>query len=61
MKRGAANLLGGRAVRYELHGFTASELGPELDLDRLLNHGYLPRINASARRAGCWTPTWRTT
>src|SRR6516162_5967663 len=25
VKRGAANLLGGRAVRYELHGLTAAE------------------------------------
>ena len=49
VKRGAANLLGGRAVRYELHGFSASELGREFDLDRLLNHGYLPRIYAAAR------------
>jgi len=49
VKRGAANLLGGRAVRYELHGFSASELGLEFNLDRLLNHGYLPRFYASAR------------
>jgi predicted AAA+ superfamily ATPase len=44
VRRGGANLLGGRAVRYELHGLTAAELGDEFDLDRLLNHGYLPRI-----------------
>ena len=44
VKRGAANLLGGRAVRYELFGLTGSELGKEFDLNRLLNHGYLPRI-----------------
>jgi predicted AAA+ superfamily ATPase len=49
VKRGAANLLGGRAVRYALHGFSASELGLEFNLDRLLNHGYLPRFYASAR------------
>jgi predicted AAA+ superfamily ATPase len=49
VKRGAANLLGGRAVRYELHGLTAAELGREFDLDRMLNHGYLPRIHASER------------
>jgi predicted AAA+ superfamily ATPase len=49
VKRGAANLLGGRAVRYELHGLTAGELGRELDLERLLNHGSLPRIYASPR------------
>jgi predicted AAA+ superfamily ATPase len=49
VRRGAANLLGGRALRYELHGLTAGELGEQFDLDRLLNHGYLPRIYASDR------------
>ena len=49
VKRGAANLLGGRAVRYELHGLTGAELDRQFDLDRLLNHGYLPRIYASDR------------
>jgi predicted AAA+ superfamily ATPase len=49
VKRGAANLLGGRAVRRELHGITATEVGAHLDLDRLLNHGYLPRIYLSDR------------
>jgi len=51
VKRGAGNLLGGRAVRYELHGLTAAELGPRIDLDRLLNHGCLPRIFESDRAA----------
>jgi len=51
VKRGAANLLGGRAMRYELHGLTASELGRDFDLDRLLNHGYLPRIYEGSRPA----------
>ncbi len=49
VKRGAANLLGGRAIRYELHGLTASELAGEFDLDRMLNHGYLPRIYEASR------------
>ncbi len=44
VRRGAANLLGGRAVRYELRGLTSAELGNEFDLPRILNHGYLPRI-----------------
>ena len=35
------------AVRYELHGLTASELGKDFQLDRILNHGYLPRIYLS--------------
>jgi predicted AAA+ superfamily ATPase len=49
VKRGAANLLGGRAVRYELHGLTAAELGKDFDLDRVLNAGYLPRMYAAER------------
>jgi predicted AAA+ superfamily ATPase len=47
VKRGQANLLGGRAVRYELHGLTAQEIGQEFDLKRMLNHGYLPTIYQS--------------
>jgi len=47
VKRGQANLLGGRAVRYELHGLTAQEIGRDFDLDRILNHGYLPSIYQS--------------
>ena len=49
VKRGQANLLGGRAVRYELHGLIAGEIGREFNLDRLLNHGYLPRMYLSDR------------
>ena len=49
VRRGAANLLGGRAVRYELFGLTASELGADYDLVRLVNHGYLPRHYESDR------------
>ena len=49
VKRGAANLLGGRAIRYELYGLSASELGTEFDLQRMLNHGYLPRIYQGSR------------
>lgn len=48
VRRGAANLLGGRAVRYEMRGLTAGEIGDAFDLDRALNHGYLPRIYESA-------------
>ena len=49
VKRGGANLLGGRAVRYELHGLTAGEIGKEFELDRAVNHGYLPAIYLSER------------
>ncbi|MCI5148064.1 MAG: ATP-binding protein [Candidatus Electrothrix sp. MAN1_4] len=47
VRRGHANLLGGRAIRYEMFGFVAAELAPDFDLNRLLNHGYLPRIYLS--------------
>ncbi|TVR74253.1 MAG: AAA family ATPase, partial [Spirochaetaceae bacterium] len=43
LRRGHANLLGGRAIRYELLPLTAGEI-PEFDLLRALNHGLLPRI-----------------
>ncbi|MBI4603270.1 MAG: ATP-binding protein, partial [Planctomycetes bacterium] len=51
VRRGHANLLGGRAVRYELFGLVSAEIGPELDLTRLLNHGYLPRHYLSEQPA----------
>lgn len=37
-----ANLLGGRALRYELFPLVSSEI-PDFDLMRALNHGLLPR------------------
>jgi predicted AAA+ superfamily ATPase len=43
LKRGAANLLGGRALRYSLHGLVSKELGDAFDLNTLLNRGYMPR------------------
>ncbi len=43
LRRGQANLLGGRALRYELHGLVSEELGEDFDLVRCINHGYLPR------------------
>lgn len=44
LKRGHANLLGGRALRYFLYGITARELGADFQLTRLLNRGYLPAL-----------------
>ena len=44
VKHGAANLLGGRALRYELRGLTSAEVGASFDISRALNHGYLPRM-----------------
>lgn len=43
VKRGHANLLGGRALRYLLFGLVSEEIGSIFDLERLVNHGYLPR------------------
>jgi len=48
-KKGHANLLGGRALRYELYGLSAIELGDDFDLERVLNFGSLPRIYSSSR------------
>lgn len=42
LKRGHANLLGGRALRFELHGLVSAELKGRFNLERMLNHGYLP-------------------
>ena len=49
VRRGAANLLGGRALRYHFHGLTAAELGTGFDLTRMLNHGCLPRMYEASR------------
>lgn len=49
VKRGRANLLGGRAMRYELHGLTAREIGEDFNVTRMLNQGYLPRMYQSDR------------
>jgi predicted AAA+ superfamily ATPase len=49
VRKGQANLLGGRGLTFELFGFSAQELGGSFDLERMLNHGYLPRIYQSER------------
>ena len=41
LKRGKANLLGGRAWRYEMFPLVSPELG-EVDLLKALNHGLIP-------------------
>jgi predicted AAA+ superfamily ATPase len=53
VRRGHANLLGGRAIRYELSGLVSAELASDFDLVRALNHGFLPRhylADQAARR-----------
>ncbi len=42
LKRSSANLLGGRALRYQLYPLVSHEI-PNFDLQRALNHGMLPR------------------
>lgn len=44
LKKGAANLLAGRAFMYNLFPLTALELEGEFDLDRILTFGSLPKI-----------------
>ncbi|MBI5300152.1 MAG: ATP-binding protein [Deltaproteobacteria bacterium] len=55
LKRGAANLLAGRAFLYELFPLTHRELGNPFDLKDVLQYGSLPGIysydNASDKRA----------
>jgi predicted AAA+ superfamily ATPase len=44
LKRSHGNLLGGRALRFEMFGLTSVELGDAFNLERLLNRGWLPAI-----------------
>ena len=44
LKRGAANLLAGRAFTYNLYPLTSRELGDDFDLLRYLGFGGLPRL-----------------
>jgi len=48
VRRGHANLLGGRAVRHELFGLVSKEAGEEFNVVRMVNRGYLPRHYMSA-------------
>ena len=48
--RAEANLLGGRALRYELYPLISVEV-PDFDLLRALNHGLLPRHYNAANPA----------
>jgi predicted AAA+ superfamily ATPase len=47
LKRGAANLLGGRAWEAKLNPLTSQELGTKFDLIRYLNIGGLPHVYLS--------------
>ena len=46
LRRGASNLLAGRAFVYDLYPLTAPELGDAFDLDEALRWGTLPGIYA---------------
>ena len=48
LKRGGANLLGGRAVSRELYPLSFVELGESFSLEQALRFGSLPRIWSSA-------------
>lgn len=42
VKRGHANLLGGRAIRFEISGLVSKELGDDFDISKVLNRGTIP-------------------
>ncbi len=52
LKRGHANMLGGRAWRYEMHPLTVHEI-PGFDLLRALNNGLIPAhyLQTNARKS----------
>jgi len=42
VKRGHANLLGGRAIRHKLFGLSAAEIGKDFNITQMLNAGPIP-------------------
>ncbi len=44
LKRGSANLLGGRAIDLRLHPLTVKEIGQDYGIDRILSYGTLPNV-----------------
>jgi len=47
LRRGHANLLGGRALRFEMFGLTSVELADKFDITKLCNRGNIPNHYAS--------------
>jgi predicted AAA+ superfamily ATPase len=54
--RSGNNLLGGRALRYELYPLTSAEI-PDFDLLRALNNGLIPRHYIASNPKKCFLPT----
>ncbi len=50
LKRGSANLLGGRARSFALHPLTYLEIKAEFDLDEVLRFGSLPPVVTGAKQ-----------
>lgn len=44
LRRGAVNLLGGRAIRLEMHPYMACELGEDFELAKALQQGLVPLV-----------------
>ena len=51
LRRGGANLLGGRAITLNMEGFSAAELGAVFDLEFSLNWGHLPFVQLERHNA----------
>jgi len=51
LRRGGANLLGGRAITLNMEGFSAVELGSDFDLEFSLNWGLLPFVQLERHNA----------
>ena len=51
LRRGGANLLGGRAITLNMEGFSAIELGAAFDLEFSLNWGHLPFVQLERHNA----------
>lgn len=51
LRRGALNLLAGRALTLGMHPLSAVEMGSDFDLQEALRHGLLPAVHAEPDRS----------
>lgn len=51
LKRGSVNLLGGRALRKEMHPYLACELGADFRLETALREGMVPLVREASEPA----------